>query len=341
MRRTIAGLVVGVALIALAVSALGLGDVIDVVRAADVWLVALSVVVGTASVVVYGEAFRQLRRRLEPTPFGGRFHVIYYSAQFVRLSLPVGAASFPAILAYVMAREGETSFEENLAVATAADLLGYTTSFLLGFVGFGVFLLTGDGLANGPVLAAAVGAGVVLTVTLGTLAILVYWPWIVDGAVLWSANAIRVTLGRLSDRIHGAVHREAVRERLELFHETIELLRGARRGVVVATTMTVISWVLIVLPLWLNFMAVGQWVPFAVVLFAVPAGNLLGFVPLPGGLGGVELAIGTVVVAAAGVGVQTAAAAVLLHRLATYWVPLLVGGLSSLFVSIEASRVAP
>lgn len=341
MRRTIVGLLVGVVLLGLAVSVLGVGDVAGVVRAADVGLVALSVVVGVASVVVYAEAFRQLRRRLEPTPFGGRFHAIYYSAQFVRLSLPVGAASFPAILAYVMAREGETSFEQDLAVATAADLIGYTTSFLLGFVGLGVFLLTGEGLANGPVLAAAVGAAVVLTVTLGTLAVLVYWPWIVDRLVLGTAKLVRATLGRASDRVAEAVESEVVTERLGLFHETIDLLGDAHRGVVIATGLTVISWIMIVLPLWLNFMAVGQWVPFAVVLFAVPAGNLLGFVPLPGGLGGVELAMGTVVVAATGVAVPTAAAAILLHRLATYWAPMVVGGLSSLAVSIEASRVAP
>lgn len=341
MRRTIVGLVVGVAIIAAALALLGPREVFETVRAANVVLVAASVVVGTTSVIVYAEAFRRLRRRLEPTPFGGGFHATYYSAQFVRLSLPVGSASFPAILAYVLSREGETSFEQDLAVATAADLLGYTTSFLLAFVGLGAFLLTSDGLANGPVLAAAVGVGVLLVVTLATLAVLVSWPWIVDRIVHWTASAIRATVGRLSDRVHEAVQPSVVAERLATFHETIELLGNARSDVVVATGLTVVSWTMIVLPLWLNFVAVGQWVPFAVVLFAVPAGNLLGFVPLPGGLGGVELAIGTVVVAATGVGVQTVAAAILLYRLATYWVPMLVGGIASVFVSMEASRIAP
>lgn len=341
MRRTIVGLVAGIAIIAVAVFLLGPRGVFETVRAANLVLVATSVVVGTTSVVVYAEAFRRLRHRLEPTPFGGRFHATYYSAQFVRLSLPVGSASFPAILAYVMSREGETSFEQNLAVATAADLLGYITTLLLAFVGLGAFVLTGGGLTDGPVLAASVGFGVVLVVTLGTLAVLVTWPWVVDRLVLWTAKAVRATVGRLSDRIHEAVEPGVVAERLATFHETIELLRDARRGVVVATGLTVVSWTMIVLPLWLNFMAVGQWVPFAVVLFAVPAGNLLGFVPLPGGLGGVELAIGTVVVAATGVGIQTAAAAVLLHRLATYWTPMIVGGLSSVVVSMEASGIAP
>lgn len=341
MRKPLVGLLVGFLLVLAMLFVLGARDIVAVVRTANPVVVAASVLIGVGSVIGYGEAFRHLRGGLEPTPTGTRFHAAYYSAYFVKLSLPVGAASFPAVLAYVMAYESDTSFEQDFAVATAADLLRYTTSFLLALVGLALFLLTGGGTENGPVVAAAVGAGVVFIVSITTFSVLLFWPELVDRFVLTLAALTRTTLGRLSDRVRLAVRREAIEERLALFHATIGLLRTARQGVVAATTLTAFSVVLLVTPLWLSFAALGTWVPFALVLFAVPAGNLMGVFPLPGGLGGVELALGAVVVAAADVSVATAAAAVLLHRLATYWVPLFVGGVTSLFVTIETRWATP
>jgi uncharacterized membrane protein YbhN (UPF0104 family) len=52
------------------------------------------------------------------------------------------------------------------------------------------------------------------------------------------------------------------------------------------------------------------------------------------------VALGTLLVAGSGVSVPLAAAAVLLHRVATYWAPLVVAGLATAVKPREVSAVA-
>ena len=61
-------------------------------------------------------------------------------------------------------------------------------------------------------------------------------------------------------------------------------------------------------------------------MLAIPLGSVAGVTPLPGGLGGIEAVLIFVLTPVTSVGAGTVAAAVLLHRAATYWLPLLLGG---------------
>jgi uncharacterized membrane protein YbhN (UPF0104 family) len=69
----------------------------------------------------------------------------------------------------------------------------------------------------------------------------------------------------------------------------------------------------------------------------VPVGAIASVTPLPGGLGGIEAVLIALLVPLAGVSGATAAAAVVIHRGAIYWLPTLVGaGVSS---ALGAQRV--
>ena len=86
------------------------------------------------------------------------------------------------------------------------------------------------------------------------------------------------------------------------------------------------------------FGAVGQPIPPHVVVFTIPLANLAGATPLPGGLGGIEAAYVALLVPTTGVAAATVTAAVLVFRGATYWMPVVLGGIVTAAFGVSAVR---
>jgi uncharacterized protein (TIRG00374 family) len=80
-----------------------------------------------------------------------------------------------------------------------------------------------------------------------------------------------------------------------------------------------------VLPLYTSGLALGVDIPLALVVLLVLLGHLVAALPLPGGLGGVEIVLAGLLTALVGVEAAVAAGVVLLYRLASYWFLILVG----------------
>ncbi|MFL5781662.1 MAG: flippase-like domain-containing protein [Thermoleophilaceae bacterium] len=79
--------------------------------------------------------------------------------------------------------------------------------------------------------------------------------------------------------------------------------------------------------LWATFHAFGYSPPVVVVLMAYLIGQMGGLLPIPGGIGGIDLGLfGTFV--AYGTPAAVTAAAVLAYRVILFWLPLVVGGVA-------------
>jgi uncharacterized protein (TIRG00374 family) len=86
-------------------------------------------------------------------------------------------------------------------------------------------------------------------------------------------------------------------------------------------------WAFDNLVLWATFHAFGVSPPLTVILMGYLIGQLGGALPLPGGIGGIDLGlIGTLIVY--GAPAAATAAAVLAYRIILFWLPLVVGGVA-------------
>jgi uncharacterized membrane protein YbhN (UPF0104 family) len=86
-------------------------------------------------------------------------------------------------------------------------------------------------------------------------------------------------------------------------------------------------WAFDNLVLWATFHAFGVSPPLTVILMGYLIGQLGGALPLPGGIGGIDLGlIGTLIVY--GTPAAATAAAVLAYRIVLFWLPLVVGGIA-------------
>lgn len=329
MRRVLVGFTVGVALFALVLVAMDVRAVVAVLSRVDTSLFALTLAAGLAGIAFLAESLRRLRRTLGSDGSAPlvRFHGTYLRAYFVRLVLPIGASGAPAIIGYVVQREFDGQFEEELAVATAAELLSFIGSSSLALFGMVVFLFNGGRIAYASVVGSAVA--VMFLGAFGTLTVLLFRPTILDPLVHGVGWAVDATLGQLSQTVHRMVSRETIDAKLALFHDTMALLRSAPRTMALALILTVLAWVGLSLPLFVGLLALGAPVPLALVLFAVPVSGFTYVLPVSGGLGGVEVVLVSLLVTGAGIGVPVAAAGVIMYRLATFWIPLALGGLAT------------
>jgi uncharacterized protein (TIRG00374 family) len=147
-------------------------------------------------------------------------------------------------------------------------------------------------------------------------------PALVGVAVIGVFLAVPGPLTRLADK-HAATHSRIAATLASLaagIRESEVVLRHPNWRLLGAVGF----WIFDVVVLWLAFRALGSAPAFGVVVMAYLLGMIANMVPVPGGIGAVDLGlVGMLVVY--GAPLSTAAAAVLVYRAISLWVPTLIG----------------
>jgi uncharacterized protein (TIRG00374 family) len=100
-------------------------------------------------------------------------------------------------------------------------------------------------------------------------------------------------------------------------------------------------WIFDVAALWLAFRALGSAPPFGAVVMGYLVGMAANALPIPGGIGAVDLGL-VGMLTLYGAQLSTAAAAVLIYRAISLWIPTLVGTIAYLLLRRDLKRpIAP
>ena len=106
--------------------------------------------------------------------------------------------------------------------------------------------------------------------------------------------------------------------------EAVTLVRELHPGIFIGS---IGYWAFDNAVLWATFHAVGASPPISVILMGYLIGQLGGALPIPGGVGGIDLGlVGTLIVF--GAPAEQTVAAVLAYRLILFWLPLIIGAFS-------------
>lgn len=282
----------------------GLGELRDrFARAQPAWIVA-GCALEVLSTLSYVPAFRAVfcTRMSWGTSF-----TISMAEQGADSVLPVGGAGGLALGAWALRRGG----------MPAAEIARKTVAFfmLTSVPNVGTLFLVGVGLATGVLPGQA---SVALAVVPAGLAL----------AAIAAALAAGRLAGRIETRLRARTEHSrlarvapALRALADGVNEAVRLLkRGDPR-----LLLGLVGYMLFdILALWASFRALGYEPEVTIVWIAYLIGQLGNLIPLPGGIGGVELGlIGTLVLY--GVPAVAATAAVLLYRTIELWIPAILG----------------
>ena len=237
--------------------------------------------------------------------------------------LPAGSAASNALGFRLITSSGIAKADAGFALATAGIGSAVILNVLL-WIGLIVSIplrgsspVYGTAAVAGAVLMAIVGAIILRLVDdKGRLHRLVKWVFDRLGR---DGDSVALLLDHLRDRIRGLVAERDVMKRVIMWGTA--------------------NWLLDLLALWLFLRAFGGSVAPDGLLVAFGLANVLASIPItPGGLGIVEgIYIPTLV--GFGVPAATATVTVLTYRIAQFWLPILVGGVS--YASLRIGAVAP
>ena len=130
--------------------------------------------------------------------------------------------------------------------------------------------------------------------------------------------------------------RDAVVERVNGFVRSCEHIASRPWALLTVVLLGLSGQVVVAGVLWLAVVSVGATAPFVVVVLLVPATKLSGITPTPGGVGGAQLLLATLLVSSVGLTAPTATAAALLYRAAAFWLPTVVGAVVTVGIFVRS-----
>jgi uncharacterized protein (TIRG00374 family) len=279
------------------------------------WLV-LGAVLKALSGLAYVAAFRAVFCRRMSWRLSTKIGLAELGANAV---VPTGGVGGLALGAWALRRAGMSS--ERIARRSVAFFLLTSVPNVLGVIVIGLGLALGvfagrASLALTLLPAIVAAAAIVLTVTGGR----------------WAGRAHRRSVERRGEarlvRVLGAIS-GGVEESLALLREHDPWLIVGLAGYLGFDVMI----------LWSTFHAFGAVPPLAIVWIGYLIGELGGLVPVPGGVGGVDLGlVGTL--ALYHVPLASATAAVLAYRLLALWVPTALGSVAFVMLRRALSKEA-
>jgi len=256
---------------------------------------------------------------------------LYNGVVFANNVTPFGQAGGEPIAALLVSKVTGSRYESGLAGIASIDLCNVVSSLTLVFLGVTYQAATATVVER---VETAVGSAVAL---IGTIVVVLVFLWRYRNRLSRRVPAVVAPpLVRLVPRLSSvASTRDSLTERLEGLIDDFELLATDRQTLLLVFVLSVLGWTLQAVALLAAFLSLGETVPVAVVLFTIPLAYLAGAAPLPGGLGGIEAAFVAMLVPTTGIPAATVTAAVLLFRVAVYWLPVLIGGLTTAALGVR------
>ncbi|MDY6776940.1 MAG: lysylphosphatidylglycerol synthase transmembrane domain-containing protein [Candidatus Nanohaloarchaea archaeon] len=257
---------------------------------------------------------------------------VFFATQFANAITPFGQLGGEPFIAYILSVDSGESIERSFGAVLAADILNTVQFFTFTIIGIVVFLYFYP--LNS--LVSLVLRVVLLLLLAFVVGFLLFWHR--KASALRLLGGVGRLVGRLLSRLgmHDGRSWDAVLTRKgENFYEVIEELAGQKRKVAFALFLSHFMTGFWVAGFYTILLSMGFDAPLSAFLFVLPASMLAGYLPLPGGVGGIEVAMAVLVSSVAGVPLAVAEAAALLFRLPTYWAVIAIGGTFASHLSVE------
>lgn len=328
------GLLVAIVVLTALVALVGAGDIVVILRSADLFFVGTTVAFALCWLAAWGLMLRTVLDSLDIRLHAVTSFFIITGVVFANNVTPFGQVGGQPVNALIISEVSDCQYETGLAGIASFDVINVVPSLSLILVGVGFYATSA---AIDSRLGTALSSAVVLV---GVLVIIVGFIWRHQNKISERLpSVIASVIGRIwRDRYDAEVMESILAGRVQRFFADIERVGKNRWQLSTMFGLSLTGWLAQAVALIAAFAAVGHAVPLYVALFVTPLANLAGATPTPGGLGAIEAAYVTLLVPTTGFGAAAITAAVLVFRGATYVMPLVIGGFVNSILGIRAVR---
>lgn len=324
-RTIVGGFLVAIGLLAGLVYVVGVSAVLAVLASAD--RVAVLAVLGMALVWMFAwsvSLYLVLGTLAVPTSIPRSF-LLYTNVLFANDVAPFSVVGAEPIAALLVSRATGSTYERSFAAVASVDVLNFLPAPAFAAFGLLYFVVTAT---LGKAVEVVVGSLLGIFVLLGVGGYLGWrYRYHLADALLAAVVAVERRVARRTSTVR-LPDPDLLERRVRTLLDALDRVAADRRTLLLGVGASTVGWTVLASTLWVALWAVGHPVPIEAPLFIVPLTTVTDLVPLPGGVGSVDAALVLLLVATTGVPAATATAAVLLHRAASFLLPVVLGGVA-------------
>jgi len=349
-RRAVAGFAVAFVLIGVFVYSVGFEDVAEALGETSGVAVALGAAAVFASFAFRGLVWLRLLRAVDHGIGTARVYSVYLASTFVKFVTPYGQVSALPIMTYILVRYSDAEYDDGFASIVSIDITSYPVPLVtFGGLGFVYYVVAGPAADLGGY---PVAFGAFLVFITAPLFFVMYARGTVERLAVFGAGvsskvvgalasvAARVRDGFTPDVLSGTAEsaleflaEDNIRERVDRFYGTLDRVVANKNNLGVAVFHAHVAWLFLALPLYFLLLPLDG-TSIGVVVFVVAVSRLGTFIPLPGGVGTVDILLAGVINLVTGLALPVATAVAIAYRLLTYWLPVFVGALAALYLFV-------
>ncbi len=328
-KKLIACFTVALVLLFLFVYKVGWSEILNLLLQANVKWLATSAVLFSAAMLIWYFNWVVVLSTLGYAVTLWKAFPLFLSASFFNNVTPFGQAGGEAATAYVLREKVNIPYERGLATAILLDVLGLFPFVAFAVIGIIVLIISFD-LSRRAYFGFFAAMGLALLVM---IMFYVFWRRrdLPRRIVVFLARPFYKLAQRYSFKLARIFSESYINDKLDSFYRTLDTISAHKGRFFFAILISTCGWLLFVASGYAAFRAVGLHLPFTVVLLILPVAQLANFLPLPGGIGGNEMAFTALIVLVGGSAVL-ASAGVLLFRFVYYWMITFIGGVITFYL---------
>lgn len=258
----------------------------------------------------------------------------YSTVMFANNVTPFAHLGGEPLAAGFISKVVDEDYEKCLGGLSAVSVMHFVPSVIFFIAGSAYFGINGQNLGTN--LRLMLGAFLVLTLLIVLAGVSVY-------AYRSRTQDIIISILVPIFRVVGKIPRlpsygpDRIRKLVEGYLSSFLEVANDRRTVAIAVFLSTTGVMCQAIGLWFALKAVGLTVSIFVPIIAFPIAGLASALPLPGGAGGIEAALITIVIAFSSSMVADVSAAVIIIRSFIYWIPVVIGVTNLALVSLRKS----
>ena len=318
-RKTILLLGVSILILLVMLWFVGIDQVIDALKVANLGIIALAIVTQIFTYFLYTLRWQILNKLADMNEGITKLLPMVLVSLAVNNITPSGRGGGEPVRAYLLSQSNENyHFEDSFATVVAdrdldtfpfVVLAAITIASMTLFFNFDLWLII--------VMILAVIAIVAVLIIIIYMCINPNFGNRVDG---WIIGLVRRFYKKNSEKLENQIHKSIFG-----FQETMKILISNKKGLVYTLSLSFVIWIFEILRVYLVFLAFGANVNIIVIGEVFIVACLVGMIPLlPGGLGAID-GLMILFYSAAGVPPSVSAAATVIERLISFWMTTIIG----------------
>ena len=323
--RVIVGLLSGIFVISILIIFVGIEKFIETLFSADPVLTTISILFALLWLSLWSLTFYIVINYSGTSMNYIKSFLTYSTVMFAHNITPFAHFGGEPVAAEFVSKSTDDKYEKCLGALSSVSVIHFIPSVFYFSIGGSYILITENGIPEPMQLLLSGFLLVAISVIAAYIAFRIYGQVFIDKIL-----QLLLFISHLLEKIPyiPSIEDEKIESSVRGYFDTLLYVTSNRKIVLFAVSASIAGVLCQSIGLWIATYAVGSPVSIIYPIVAFPISRIASALPSPGGAGGIEAGLITIIVTLSNSGIPEISAAVILMRGAIYWLPVSIGSIN-------------